>query len=122
MKPLRNRFFTVCVLSAGLTACGNSADPTRFYSLHPNTENSWQVATGERYSLAVASVRIPRLIDRSQIVSRTGTHEINRSEFHQWGGSIQEEIEKILAEGLEQSLESGRVQILAKQSEESTGT
>ena len=112
MKPVRNRYFSIIAFTASITACGTSSDPTRFYSMNPNTDTLWQTVTGERYSLAIASVRIPRLIDRSQIVSRRGKHEIIRSEFHQWGGSIQEEIENILAESVEQSLESGRVQIL----------
>lgn len=100
-----------CVLMISLSACSTTSDPTRFYSLQSSQEKPFQVMANPRYSLAIASVRIPRLIDRSQIISRSGKHEIKRSEYHQWGGSIQEEIEKALALGLEESLESGLIQI-----------
>ncbi len=85
------------------SACTATTDPTRFYSLlYPP-----QPATSENpgnISVGISSVRIPRLLDRPQIISRKGQNEIVRAEFHQWGGSLLEEIEENLASGLSMHL------------------
>jgi len=101
------------LLYSGLTCalmvsgCASTDDPTRFYTLRAanevNVESSQQTSVLTN-TIGIVAVTIPRLIDRPQLVMREGQHEIHRAEFHQWGGSLQEEIERVLVSGLNHHL------------------
>lgn len=99
-KPL------LCIASSitiGLiSACSATNDTTRFYTLQSaetQVVSKYEITDG--LSISIESLIVPRLIDRPQIISRIGNNEINRSEFHQWGGSVVEEITQLLTDTLE---------------------
>lgn len=90
-----------------ITACSATSDTTRFYTLKPidNVTESHYTAFNKQ-SISIESLVIPRLLDRPQIISRIGENEINRSEFHQWGGSVLEEIKQLITSSLELGLQN----------------
>lgn len=90
------------LLLAGLlllpAACGRSL-PTRFYLLTPQTAGGTAV-TGEPLTVGVGPVELPDYLDRPQILTRAGDHEIRFAEFDQWAGSLKSKITYVMAENL----------------------
>jgi uncharacterized protein len=85
-----------------LAGCGSSS-PARFYTL-----NSLQLPEASAVKPPVANtvivgigpVTIPDYVDRPQIVTRSGQHELAMSEFDRWAGSLKSDISRILVENL----------------------
>lgn len=95
----------ILVFSSLLTACTASNDTTRFYTLKPATSRILNNnVDSDSHSISIESLTIPRLLNRPQIVSRIGNNEIRRAEYHQWGGSVVEEIKQLLIYTLNQEL------------------
>ncbi len=115
MNPKNLLRYTILSTALILSGCGTTSDPTRFYSLQSNSFEPEIAQYSNNFEIAIASVRIPRLIDRPQIVSRLGSFEVKRSEFHQWAGSIQEEIERTISERLKKDLLTDKVHIYPNQ-------
>jgi uncharacterized lipoprotein YmbA len=106
-KPLTQfprRLFPL--LLAGLfllpVACGRSL-PTRFYLLTPQKTQPGAVPTAG-LSVGVGPVELPDYLDRPQILTRAGEHEIHFAEFDQWGGSLKSNIAYVVAENLGERL------------------
>ncbi|MFW6242141.1 MAG: PqiC family protein, partial [Thermodesulfobacteriota bacterium] len=63
-------------------ACGRSL-PTRFYLLTPQKTGPGAAPTAGP-SVGVGPVELPDYLDRPQILTRAGEHEIHFAEFDQW--------------------------------------
>jgi uncharacterized lipoprotein YmbA len=62
-----------------------------------------QVNTAEadkRLSIGVGPVVIPEILDRPQIVTRSGPNKLQVDEFHRWAGRLDENFARVLAENL----------------------
>lgn len=79
-------------------ACGRSL-PTRFYLLTPRTAGE-AAAPLEPLTVGVGPVELPDYLDRPQILTRAGDHEIRFAEFDQWAGSLKSNITYVMAENL----------------------
>lgn len=53
----------------------------------------------------------PKLLDRPQIITRSSNNQIERQEFHQWGGSLEQEFLQILTDNLETLTQSSRIYV-----------
>lgn len=98
----RIALLAIVALSLAVAGCGSS--PTaKFYVLSAvkTQEAPGNVASQvERPSLAIGPVEIPDYLDRPQIVTRTTQNELFISEFDRWGGSIKDDVERVLVENL----------------------
>ena len=105
------------VLFGLLSACSATNDTTRFYTLKPAIIKT-SIDNDEKHihSLSIESLKIPRLINRPQIISRIGKNEIKRAEYHQWGGSIEEEIEHLILDTLNNNLTGSNLYLLPSES------
>jgi uncharacterized lipoprotein YmbA len=93
-------------LAAWLAGCAGTPE-TRYFAL-----GNAEVAAPARPSklmLAVGPVDLPRYLDRPQIVSRQGDNRLAVDEFNRWGGSLEEEIVRVLGDHLGRRLGSQRV-------------
>ncbi len=94
------------LLLAGLfllpVACGRSL-PTRFYLLTPQVANSSAGGSAE-LTVGVGPVELPDFLDRPQILTRAGEHEIRFAEYDRWGGSLKNNITYVVAENLSERL------------------
>ena len=100
---------------AALSGCGRSP-VTRFYDLTA-------VATGadapsafagpgssaRRPSVGIRSVALPHVLDRPQIVTRTGANTVAFAEFDRWSAPLAERVAQVLAENLSVRLGSDRI-------------
>ena len=110
---LRIRLILILVL-AGSFSAGCATQKTRFYVLSPLDSGAGLVnETHEKGSLSVeiASLRLPRYLERSQIVTRTGQNRLERAKFHQWGESLQKNMIRVLARNLSRLLATPEIAV-----------
>jgi len=99
------RFLSIVFLVLCLTACGVSPK-THLYVL-----NSEQALTGKSdgVSIGIWKVKLPELLDRSEIVTRNGQYEIELADFHHWAGRLGPNINALIAKELSRSLDTVNV-------------
>jgi uncharacterized protein len=98
-----------------LAGCGTSP-PSKYYVLNAvkAQETAGQVTTAPQSAfIAVGPVQIPDYLDRPQIVTRTARNELEISEFDRWGGSLKENVDRILVENLSALLASDGVVVVS---------
>ena len=96
-----------------LAGClGGPSTPSRFYTLTPLETGSSAAAPSLEKLLVVGPVIIPDYLDRPQIVTRSGTNELVIAEFSRWGGSLSNDISRVLVTDLAVQLGSGGFTVL----------
>ncbi len=83
-------------LMACLGGCFGTSPPSHFYTLTPQNDAGISASEGVGVIVRVGPVLLPSYLDRRQIVTRSGQNEIDLAEFDRWGGSLDEEITKLL--------------------------
>jgi uncharacterized lipoprotein YmbA len=102
----------VCMVIFILTGCRSASSPIEFYTLTPligTAETDKAAGLGDAVAVGVGPLQMPKIIDRPQIVSRTGVNRINVDEFHRWAGSIYEDFLTVLAMNLSALLRTNLV-------------
>lgn len=97
-----------------LVGCGASSPPVEFYTLNSisNTTPQENSANLEQdMAIGVGPVNIPKVLDRPQIVTRTGPNKLKMDEFHRWAGPLKEDFSRVLAENLSTLLATDRVAV-----------
>jgi len=89
------RFLVVFVLI--LSACGSTGGKERFFTL--NAPEPPAAADGAP-SVAVVSVTVPDLVDRPQIVVRTGPNQVGMSEQARWAEPLRGAIARVVTANL----------------------
>jgi uncharacterized lipoprotein YmbA len=103
----------------GLASCAVS-DPTQYFTLAqapaPTAERTATASTAEggvgqttNVSIGVGPVIIPAYLDRRQIVTRTGTDQVELSAFHRWAEPLEDGMARILAEEIAARVPTERV-------------
>ncbi|MGE5284516.1 MAG: membrane integrity-associated transporter subunit PqiC [Actinomycetota bacterium] len=105
---MRNRIpiIAVCILAAAGAGCATSRSD--FYTLSSPTKAAPEAAG---YSVAVGPVSVPDIVDRPQIVVRTGPNQVFIDEFHRWGSPLRDEIARGIAGDLGALLRTHRVSV-----------
>jgi len=106
-----NRLATIivyCTLAILIAGCGASS-PSRFYTLSPTVSPA--TAPPASYSVSVGPVSVPAVVDRPQIVVRTGPNQIIMEEFDRWASPIKGDITRIVAENLVSMLGTPQVSV-----------
>jgi hypothetical protein len=86
-----------CVLAALIAGCASSAT-TRFYMLCPVSKPA--KAEQANYSVSVGPVTVPAVIDRQQIVVRTGANQVFIDEYERWASPLKDNIGRVIAEDI----------------------
>ena len=100
-SPTRRLLSCLNLLAACLlTACAATPE-THFYVLSALGSSS-QMASSEapKRLIGLGPVTVPALLERRQIVTRTGDNRITSSEFHQWAAPLKESLTETLAQNL----------------------
>ncbi len=82
--------------------CGTT-EPSRFYTLSALPESGPTPvvqAETQQGGIGIGPVSIPQYLDRPQIVTRLGANRFEIAEFDRWGGALQDEFKRALAENL----------------------
>lgn len=85
-----------------LAGCiGGKTPPAQFYLLEPIGENRNQSAdTAAKPLIALRPIKIPRYVDRPQIVTATGKNAYRLSELNRWAESLDDNISRVLGQNL----------------------
>lgn len=104
---------TVLILAVALSGCLGPGRSMEFYTLAPLPGPAAAPGGAPGTVVAVYPALIPALIDRPQIVTRTDDNQVVLSEFNRWGGSLKEEISRVLVENLGILLADRRVSVMS---------
>ncbi len=97
-----------------LTGCRSSPPPVEFYTLNAirNAQtDTGQVAGMQPISIGVGPVAIPEVLDRPQLVIRTGPNTLRIEEFHRWAGRLDQDFARVLAENISLLLATEKVAV-----------
>lgn len=115
---MTTRIFPRCAGVAGVctlmlvAGCASTSPKSDFYTL---STDSAAVAMPEAAQhcantpVGIGPVTWPRYLDQPRIVTRPGPNRLAFDEFHRWGGSLQDDFERVLIRNLSQLLNSERV-------------
>ncbi len=95
----RCAFIVTCLALAGCT----ESKPSNFFVLAPLAPESVKTTPaipGAGLRLAVGPIKLPKHLDRSQIVVHTSDNRIVLREFERWGAPLNDSIVRILMENL----------------------
>src|SRR5512140_2898669 len=107
---MRNRtavtVISCCILASVVAGCASPRSD--FYTLSRSSKAA--PATAD-YSVAVGPVSVPEIVDRPQIVVRTGANQVFIDEFHRWGSPLRDDIARGVAGNLSALLGAPRVSV-----------
>ena len=116
---MRDTFFQktsllVLFMAVLMAGCGSSPTPVEFYTLNslngiPQQANPADAA--QNIAIGIGPVKIPKILDRPQIVTRTGQNTLKVDEFHRWASPLQAEFAKVLAENISLLLGTDQVAV-----------
>jgi uncharacterized lipoprotein YmbA len=113
MRSGIGRSFLLALLALALAACGSSPK-TAFYALKPTGDEAQVTRTSSlRAPVTVSEVRIPPILDRTQMVRRADGPRVVVDSEHRWAGPLEEMIRNTLAENLRRRLPKGAVMMSA---------
>lgn len=113
--PMLLRNTTMMLACVMLSACASTSTES-FYTLNPSAATPAASAasapaanTASGIGIAVGPVRVPEIVDRSQLVVRRGATQVDLLEQHRWAQPLRAEIAQAVASGLRSHLPGARV-------------
>jgi len=102
------RLSTLPFLSIWLLSACAATPETHFYVLSPlSLPAQSSPSEAAKRLIGIGPVTVPALLERKQLVTRTGDNSITSSEFHQWAAPLQASITETLAQNLSALLPNG---------------
>lgn len=99
-KPI-NTLLVFLILLLALTGCGTTPSPN-FYLLEPSAPATQSAGSDKQAILVLAPVRIPKYLDRAQIVTASGDNGYQLSELNRWAEGLDHNITRVLQQDLSQ--------------------
>ncbi len=96
-----------------IIGCG-STPKSEFYTLNSMSSSQTaanSIAAASSLSIGIGPVVLPEVLDRPQIVIRTGPHKLQIDEFHRWAGRLDEDVARVVAENISQMLSIEQVAV-----------
>jgi uncharacterized lipoprotein YmbA len=97
-----------------LTGCGSSPPPVEFYTLNSISAMTPQVnpaVPDQNIAIGIGPIEIPEILDRPQIVTRTGPNKLKVDEFNRWAGPLKSGFAQVLAENISLLLATDQVAV-----------
>ena len=93
-----------------LSGCASSP-PVHFYQLSAEAaaDGSGPATVGEELRIAVGPISLPEVVDRPQLVVRSGPNQVTMIDEHRWVESLKGKIPRVIAENLGRLLATGQV-------------
>ena len=108
-------FITLFILTTTLlSGCFgiNPITPTKLYVLNPVEYKAPLVNGMEKrplLSVEIASFRLPRYLEKPQIITKSRQNQLTMEEYHQWGGSLRKNMTRVLAQNISKLLATPNV-------------
>lgn len=105
----RSMVLVLSVLVPTLWGCAGTA-PSRYYGLSPMAASESTPSKESRpFTVGVTRLTLPEFLDRPQIATRLGPHEIRYDEFNRWAEPLKDNLSRVLGENLSALLGPDRV-------------
>jgi len=114
MRFIRKSSAMVLFLAVLLVGCRSGAPPVEFYTLSSISaarEKANPAGAVPNIAIGVGPVETPQILDRPQIVTRSGPNKLVLDEFHRWAGPLQADFARVLAENIAILLPTDRVAV-----------
>jgi uncharacterized lipoprotein YmbA len=92
-----------------LSACARSPE-TQFYVLNPIPFQSTKEKPYQNLRIGLREITIPAYMAKQQIIVHHSPHHVKLSEFHQWAGSIDKNIQRVVETNISTLLPGAVVQ------------
>jgi uncharacterized lipoprotein YmbA len=100
----------LAALAVALTACLGGGPKPSFYALSSAADAAGApLAARPALGLAVGPIEFPRYLDRPELVTRDGANQLVVADAHRWGGSLRNEILRVVADDLGRLLGTSRI-------------
>ena len=105
------RALAIAALFAVVTAGCSGGSAPQFYTLTPaaGTAAGPAIAALPDLGLVVGPLEFPRYLDRPELVTRDGAHQLVVADAHRWGGSMTSDVLRSVADDLGRLLGTARV-------------
>lgn len=113
MRQLQPLIILGCLLLITLpVGCGGKTTNINYYSLVANTPQiDTQPVQQLPVTVGVGPIRLPQLLARPHLVTRSETYQVQHAESERWSGDLQEEITHTLAGNLSRQLGTEEITI-----------
>lgn len=99
--------------SSGCVDIGGETPPSRFYVLSAIDPQGTLSSDGP--AIMLGPVTLPRYLDRPQIVTRPSANELSLAEYDRWGGKLDDNVARVLAQDIAVHLNTSRVAIFPRE-------
>lgn len=100
---------TVLALGLLFVGCSHTSPPVAYYTLAPLPRPAPAAAAQPVSTVAVRPVALPDLLERPQVVVRTGETTVSVSDFERWAGTLKKDFSRVLVENLNVLLQDVRI-------------
>ena len=100
----------VAALAAGCLG-GPTPEPQYFTLSSLAPADGAPVAVRPELGLVLGQIDLPRYLDRSELVTRSGPHGLRVWNLQRWGGSLRSDIARVVAEDLSRLLGTARIAV-----------
>ena len=102
------RRFLLLAAALVIAGCAARTPPAALWHLDPVTPMpaSWHA---EAPSVYLAAVRVPRYVDRPEVMQRAGPNRLDAADLHRWAEPLERSVTRVLGEDLARRLASQRV-------------
>ena len=102
----RQKWLLAMALALTLGGCGTT-QPSKFYLL--NASDSAAQNSRIKPNIGVGPIEFPTYLDRSKIMTRTGTNTLKAAEYHRWAEPLETNFSRVLVQELGIALPSANV-------------
>lgn len=93
----------LAMLLGAMVACGTS-QPTRYYLLSASAAPTPRVSMPNDIRVGVGPIALPSYLDRRELITRSGSNELNVAVYDQWGEPLRENISRVIEEDMARRL------------------
>lgn len=112
LRPILAVALSALVAAACVDIGGDTA-PSRFYVL--SAAEATKPPPPDGRAILVGPVTLPRYLDRPQIVTRPTPNQLSVAEYDRWGGRLDDNVARVLAQDLAGHLGTSRVAIFPRE-------
>ncbi len=98
-------------LGLSLAGCAGTSPPSRFYVLEPTLGQVEPITRMPKLSIGLGPLTLPDLLDRPQILTRSGPYQLDLAEFERWGGDLGANLGRLAAQRIGARLGTERVSL-----------
>ena len=107
---IRHYALIAAMLALTVLAGCASSPKSHFYTLSSGAALERSEANAQ-YTVAIGPVTVPDIIDRPQIVTRSGPNQVQIAEQERWASPVKSEISRVIADNLMQQLDGAYVYV-----------